>query len=49
MLRYDFIVEYRKGKETKAVDALSRVEEGAAMAISEPRPTWIETVKEEYS
>lgn len=44
------MVEYRKGKENKATDALSmRMEDGVAMAISHPTPTWLDTVHEEYN
>lgn len=48
LLGYDFVVEYTKGRENKAADALSRVE-WVAMAISKPRPIWVETVREEYN
>ena len=33
MLGYSFIVEYKKGKENKAVDALSRKEKGSDVQI----------------
>lgn len=48
-------MEYRKGKDNKAANALSRIteeeeiEEQALMALSTPTPSWIGNAKEEYS
>lgn len=47
LLGYDFTVEYRKGRENKVADALSRREKGTVMALSGPQPTWIELVQRE--
>lgn len=52
---YDFLVEYRKGKENRAADALSRrmeeeeIEEGSLMALSSPTPVWIEELRTEHA
>ncbi|TXG69173.1 hypothetical protein EZV62_004108 [Acer yangbiense] len=50
---FDFIIEYKKGKENIA-DALSRRHEvddkyGGLCAPSQPVPHWIESIKEEVS
>ena len=47
LLEFNYSIEYKKGKENKAADALSRIEH-TAMAISVVIPTWIETVEQSY-
>lgn len=43
LLEFNYIIEYKKGKENKVVDALSR--RGAnAMAISMAVPSWMVTI-----
>lgn len=44
---FDYILEYKKGKENGAADALSRVQEGEFTAISMPIPSWLAKVREE--
>lgn len=49
---YDLSIEYKKGKENKVVDALSRKQEEEVRAlarISFPTPTWIEELRHRYS
>ena len=55
LLGYDFVIEYRKGKENKVADALSRVFEESVVPvattcslISFPSPTWLEELKLSY-
>ena len=51
LIGYDFVVEYRAGKENLVADALSR-QEGftteALWAISKPIVNWVEQLKESY-
>ena len=49
LLGYEFVIEYKRDKENKVVDALSRVFEEPAVPvaatcflISFPSPTWLE-------
>lgn len=46
----DYTIQYKKGKENLAADALSRrgVEEGNNQAITAVVPTWISEVSESY-
>lgn len=45
LMGYDFIVEYRSGRENMAADALSRRDEHSVLlAISQPVPTWLALV-----
>lgn len=49
LLGFDFVVEYRRGGEKKAANALSRkTEEGTVMAISTPTHSWIDAIQNEY-
>jgi RNase H-like domain found in reverse transcriptase len=52
MMGLDYVVQYKKGIENKAADALSRKhyskEEETAMAVTEMLPSWIEEFKESY-
>uniref|UniRef100_A0A8R7V9Y7 Integrase catalytic domain-containing protein n=1 Tax=Triticum urartu TaxID=4572 RepID=A0A8R7V9Y7_TRIUA len=49
LLGYNFTVEYKKGKENKAADALSRVKYMASMlTVSTNTPTWIKEVVKSY-
>lgn len=48
---YDFIIEYKRGKENKVADALSRkVKEDTAaiVLIYFPTPLWIEEFKQSH-
>jgi hypothetical protein len=56
LLGYDFVIEYKKGKENKVADALSRKFEDfpesdtlSISLISFPTPDWIEDLKALYS
>jgi len=48
LLGYDFVLEYKKGKENKVIDALSRVfedpglQESTCSLISFLTPTWLQ-------
>ena len=55
LLRYDFVIEYKKGKDNKVDDALSRkfetspnLEEASISLISFPTFTWVEELKASY-
>jgi Reverse transcriptase (RNA-dependent DNA polymerase)/RNase H-like domain found in reverse transcriptase/Retroviral aspartyl protease len=52
LLGLDYVIQYKKGIENKAVDALSRrahVQQGSQMlAITELIPTWLEDLKTSY-
>lgn len=52
LMGYDFKVEYKKGRDNKVVDALSRkMEENSAVLalISFPTPVWLTELKQSYS
>lgn len=47
---YDFVIEYKTGKENVVADALSRREEpGELLALSTPLPRWLVTIQEEVA
>lgn len=51
LIEFDFVIEYKKGKETLK-DALSRrgnEDLGELVVISFPVPSWLEFIKEETS
>jgi hypothetical protein len=50
LLGYNYKIEYKKGKENKVADALSRAPHSTQiMAISHVIPVWIEQVTESYN
>jgi hypothetical protein len=55
LLGYDFVIEYKRGKENKVTDAISRVFEEPVVhvattcsLISFPSRTWLEELKLSY-
>jgi len=47
LMGYDFLIEYKKGQDNRAADALSRQTEGTLSALSAPIPHWIEPIQQE--
>jgi hypothetical protein len=48
LLEFNYSIEYKKGKENKVVDALSR-KDHSAYAISSTIPAWISDVETSYN
>lgn len=50
LMGLDYVIQYRKGKENRVADALSRKEseEGAIQAISGTIPEWITEIVKSY-
>ncbi|KAL5728994.1 hypothetical protein ACHQM5_002008 [Ranunculus cassubicifolius] len=44
---YDYVIEYKKGKENQGADALSRKLDGALLAISIPTTSWWSKLQKE--
>jgi len=49
LLGYNYTVEYKKGKENKVADALSRAPHAKMLSISCVIPVWIEQVTASYT
>lgn len=50
LLGYNYSIEYKKGKDNKAADALSRMpNQSNVMAISVVQPMWVEEVHKTYA
>lgn len=50
LLGYNFTIEYKKGKENKVADALSRVKHWTSMlVVSNTTPTWVMEVVRSYN
>lgn len=47
ILRYDYVIEYKKGIENQGADSLFRVVEFQFLSISAPRADWWPTLQQE--
>jgi hypothetical protein len=48
-MRYDYPIQYKKGKENQGADALSRVAEWACSTISMPVADWWSILQQKVS
>lgn len=50
LMGYDFIIKYKKGIENSPADALARCsDESTLLAISQPIPIWLDSIKKEVT
>ena len=49
LLGFNYVVEYKKGMENRAADALSRAAHAESLALSCVVPVWIEQVITSYT
>ena len=48
LMGYDSVIEYKRGSGNVVADALSRcAENGELIALSQPKPSWLEPIKQE--
>jgi hypothetical protein len=47
LMEFNYSIEYKKGKESRAVDALSR-QDHSSLAISTAIPAWMADIEDSY-